>query len=131
MNPGYPARPALWTGLLLLFVTALIHYHDTPGKLRETPTLGYAYILLVGGCCAAAAWLLSDRWRWGYLLGLLVCAGAVIAYALTRTVTLFGSPKDDIGNWAELGGIISLAVEIGFVVLAITQLRRPARSALG
>lgn len=117
-----PAAGLTALGLLLLFVTALVHYLAVPDKLGETRVLGWGYVLLVAGCSAAAAWLLSDAWRAGYLLGLLICGGAFVAYLLTRTVGLLGSAKDDIGNWSEPVGTVALVAEVAFVLLALSQL---------
>lgn len=112
-----------WIGLLLLAGIAWIHYRGIPDKLGETAYLGWSYILLVAGCAAAGAWLLSDRWRAGYQLGLVISLGALIAYALTRTTGL-PHATGDIGNWAEPIGVVSLLLEAAFVVLATVQLRR-------
>ncbi|WP_424952767.1 hypothetical protein [Deinococcus sp.] len=112
-----------WPALLLLAGIAWIHYRGIPDKLGETAYLGWGYILLVAGCAAAGAWLLSDRWRLGYALGLVISLGALIAYALTRSVGL-PHATGDIGNWAEPAGVVSLLLEAAFVVLAVLQLRR-------
>jgi hypothetical protein len=72
---------------------------------------------------AAGAWLLSDRWRAGHVLGLLISLGAIIAYILTRSTGLPHATKD-VGNWAEPAGVASLLMEGAFVVIAILQLRR-------
>ena len=112
-----------WIGLLLLAGIAWIHYRGIPDKLGETAYLGWSYILLVVGCAAAGAWLLSDRWRAGYQLGLVISLGALIAYALTRTTGL-PHATGDIGNWAEPAGVVSLLLEAAFVILATLQLRR-------
>jgi len=112
-----------WPALLLLAGTALIHFKDIPDKLGETPYLGWLYILLVAGCAAAGAWLMTDRWRWGYALGSLISAGAILFYVLTRSVGL-PNAKDDIGNWAEPAGIISLLLEAAFLVVALSAGRR-------
>ncbi|WP_161883167.1 hypothetical protein [Deinococcus alpinitundrae] len=112
-----------WPALLLLAGIAFIHFKDIPDKLSETPYLGWLYILLVVGCAAAGAWLMTERWRWGYLLGSLISAGAVIFYVLTRSVGL-PNAKDDIGNWAEPAGIVSLLLEAAFIVVALSAGRR-------
>ena len=114
-----------WIGLLLLTGIGWIHFRDIPGKLSETPSLGWSYILLVAGCAASGAWLLSDRWRLGYSLGLAISLGALIAYTLTRTTGLPGA-TGDIGNWAEPAGIVSLLLEAAFCVLAVVRLRSAA-----
>lgn len=119
-----------WIGVLLLAGIGWIHFRDIPEKLDETAYLGWLYILLVAGCAAAGAWLLSSGWRAGYVLGLTIAAGAIVFYVLTRTTGL-PSARDDIGNWAEPSGIISLLLEAAFVVLSIVQLRRPAHAVQG
>ena len=83
-----------------------------------------AIILLVAGCAAAGAWLLSDRRRAGYVLGRAISLVALGAYALTRTTGL-PHATGDIGNWAEPAGVVSL-LEAAFVVLALLQLRCPS-----
>lgn len=115
-------NPTRLTSLALLAAVALMHYRDIPGKLAETPYLGWMYILLVAGCAAAGAWLLSSNWRRGYALGALISLGAVVGYTLTRTTGL-PNATGDIGNWSESAGIISLLAEAAFVGLAVTQLR--------
>ncbi|OLV18932.1 hypothetical protein [Deinococcus marmoris] len=111
-----------WIGVLLLAGIGFIHFRDIPDKLGETAYLGWLYILLVAGCAAAGAWLLSSHWKNGYGLGLLISAGSIIFYVLTRTTGL-PNAKDDIGNWAEPSGIIALVMEVAFVVLSVIQLR--------
>lgn len=109
--------------LALLTVTGWIHFRDIPEKLGETPYMGWLYILLVAGCAAAGAWLLSNLWRAGYVLGSVISAGAIIFYVLTRTVGLPGA-RDDVGNWAEPAGIVALIAEVAFLVVAALALRR-------
>jgi hypothetical protein len=114
-----------WLGILLLAAIAWIHYRDIPDKLGETAYLGWLYILLVAGCAAAGAWLMSNQTRAGYLLGLVISLGAIIFYVLTRSTGLPHSTKD-IGNWSEPAGVIALLVEAAFVVVASLHLRRSA-----
>ncbi len=112
-------------GLALLAITAWIHFVDIPDKLGETAYLGWAYILLVAGCAAAGAWLLSSHWRRGYVLGIVISLGAIIGFVLTRTTGL-PHATGDIGNWAEVSGIWALISEAAFVVLGVAALRSPA-----
>ncbi|CAM3418308.1 DUF4345 domain-containing protein [Deinococcus saxicola] len=116
-----------WFGVLLLAGIGWMHFRDIPSKMGETPYLGWLYILLVAGCAAAGAWLLSSHWKSGYALGLLISGGAIIAYTLTRTVGL-PNARGDIGNWAEPAGIISLTLEAAFLVLGLVQLGRSNRA---
>ena len=118
-------NPNRLVSLALLAAVAFMHYRDIPGKLGETPYLGWMYILLVAGCAAAGAWLLSTSWRQGYALCALISLGAVAGYTLTRTTGL-PNATGDIGNWAEPAGVISLLLEAVFVVVAFMKLRRTA-----
>ncbi|WP_293913014.1 hypothetical protein [Deinococcus sp.] len=113
-----------WTGVLLLAAFGWIHYIAVPDKIQETAYLGWLYILLVAGCAAAGAWLLSAQERSGYALGLLIAAGSIVFFVLTRTVGL-PHATGDIGNWGEPAGIAALLTEAAFAALAITRLRRP------
>lgn len=108
--------------LALLGVIAWVHFKDIPGKLTETDYLGWSYILLVAGCAAAGAWLLSSHWRSGYVLGALISLGAIVGFVLTRTTGL-PHATGDIGNWSELSGIIALVSEAAFLGLSALALR--------
>ncbi len=111
-------------GLALLTAIAWTHFKDIPDKLGETPYMGWGYILLVAGCAAAGAWLLTHHVRAGYVLGLVISLGAILGYVLTRSVGL-PLALGDIGNWAEPWGVFSLVVETAFIVLAAWTLRQP------
>src|SRR5581483_10145824 len=85
---------------------AWIHLLDLSDKLKETPYLGVAYIGLIAGCAVAAA--LRDRR--GFLLAGGLAAATLAGYCLSRTVGL-PAATDDIGNWTETLGILSLVAE--------------------
>ena len=121
-------HPNRLASLVLLAVVAFTHFRDIPGKLGETSYLGWLYLLLVAGCAAAGAWLLSPHWRQGYALGALISLGAITGCTMTRTTGL-PSATGDIGNWSEPAGIISLLAEAAFVALAVHQLRTHPQTA--
>ncbi|HET7490210.1 MAG TPA: hypothetical protein VFJ85_19960 [Acidimicrobiales bacterium] len=112
------------TAIVGLMGIALIHLLDLPGKLKETPYLGFAYIVLIAGCALVALRLVhhDDRPTW---YAAAVLAGATIAgYAINRTI---GMPEatGDIGNWLEPLGLAALFVEAMVVALAVLRLRSP------
>jgi hypothetical protein len=57
------ARSVAAVGLLGI---GLIHLLDLPGKIKETPYLGVAYLLLIAGTLVASVWLSlrDDRRAW-------------------------------------------------------------------
>jgi hypothetical protein len=100
-----------------LAAVALIHLLDLPGKFGETPYLAWLYIVLIVACVATAAALVrsSDPRVWA--AAAVFPAGAIVGYALTRTVGL-PQADGDIGNWLEPLGLASLFVEGSLVALS-------------
>ena len=103
---------------------AAIHVLDQGGvpgtKGPEYVQIMY-YALEVAGVVAAVL-LLTNRARVGWLLSLGVAAGPIVGYVLSRGP---GMPDytDDIGNWAEPLGVVSLVVEGVLLILAVVSLR--------
>ena len=84
------------------------------------------YALEVAGVLAAAV-LLTNRARVGWFLSLGVAAGPIVGYVLSRGPGL-PDYTDDIGNWAEPLGVVSLVVEGILLILAAVSLRWYASS---
>lgn len=83
------------------------------------------------GAIVAAIGIYRGERVWGWGLGLLVAAGALVGYLISRTVGLPGLEPDD---WMEPLGLLSLAVEAAFTGIALYALKnaaagQPARSA--
>jgi hypothetical protein len=120
---GSPLRyPA--AGLAL--VAGLAHVPVTPEHLREAPYIGVMFIVLTTACVLlAAALLIVDSVLVWSTLGVTTMV-AVVAYAVSRTI---GLPlmADDVGNWLEPLGIVSVVTETAVSALALVALRR-ARS---
>jgi hypothetical protein len=111
---------------------ALIHLLDLPGKLGETPYLGWMYMALMIGCVLVAAALLGSSDRRAWLAAGALPAGAIAGYVLTRTTGL-PQATGDIGNWTEPLGLASLFVEGSLVALSggVLALRRSSAVATG
>ncbi|MCA9836636.1 MAG: hypothetical protein KC422_06970 [Trueperaceae bacterium] len=114
-------------GLLGLLAIIYVHFLDLPGKIEETPYLGYGYIILMLGCALAAGFLLFKRERRGWLLGGVMALGAILVYAINRTVGL-PMAMEDIGNWTEPLGVYSMIAEAIVVVAAGWALSRQAKN---
>jgi hypothetical protein len=75
-----------------------------------------------------AATLLLTRYRKsGWFLALGVAAGPILGYVLSRGPGL-PNYDDDIGNWTEPLGVISLVVEGILLIVAATVLATARRS---
>lgn len=102
---------------------ALIHLIDLPGKIEETPYLGWAFVALIVASLLLAAVLAQRELRSAWLAVGGLAAAVVVGYVLSRTTGL-PAADDDIGNWREPLGLASLFVEGVVIVVAATALRR-------
>jgi hypothetical protein len=103
------------TGVASILVVGLIHLIDAPDSMTESTTKGWFFYANFVGAIVAAVGIFLHRTR-GWALGILVAAGAFIAYIISRTVGIFGLPPD---VWTEPLGIASLVVEALFIVVAL------------
>jgi hypothetical protein len=111
----------------LALVAGLAHVPVTPEHLREAPYIGVMFIVLTTACILlAAALLIVDSVLVWTTLGVTTMV-AVVAYAISRTV---GLPlmADDVGNWLEPLGIVSVVAETAVSALALVAVRRTRRT---
>lgn len=108
-------------------VAAAAHVPVTGEHLAEAPYIGVLFIALEVALVAVAALLLLADSRWVWRAAALVPALAVLAYVVSRTV---GLPLigDDVGNWAEPLGVVSVVSETVMCVLALGRHAGPVRS---
>jgi hypothetical protein len=112
-----------WPAAAAALVAAGAHLPVVPEHLREVPYVGWLFIGLIAVCVLGAG-ALAVRDTVTVWVGLgSVCAAAVLAYALSRGIGLPGMP-DDIGDWADPLGLISITSETLVCVLAAVGLRR-------
>ena len=91
---------------------AAAHLPVMPEHFRSAPYMGglfgaFALVILALG----AAILVLDS-RWAYLALGSVCTLAVLTYGATRTFA-FPDLADDVGNWWEPLGVLSVVLELG------------------
>lgn len=108
-----PALRSRWRGPLALATTvaAGAHVPVIGEHLREAPYMGVLFVLLTAACLIAA--LAAFAWDPPalYLFAGGVCALAVLGYCATRLVA-FPQLDDDLGNWLEPLGVVSVASEL-------------------
>lgn len=115
----------VWPGIVLMIITAVIHFYDAPDAFAEVAYKGWLFVANgVGGLVATVGiWRGARSWGWG--LGLVVAAGAIVGYAISRTV---GMPGLGVDPWMEPLGIASLIVEGLFPLIALKVLSSQSQS---
>lgn len=122
--------PWRWAVIALLLGNAVIHLLLTPMHLEEARYIGLGFIALSLACIALA--------------GALALAGTPAAWAATGAVNVLGLAafiasrtiglpliEDDIGNWGEPLGLLTMLVETLAIGLSLTALRERTPGALG
>ncbi len=112
--------PQKWTASTLLVIVGLIHLLEAPEYFQHATYLGILFLANALGA-VAAVWGIIQHMVWGWLLGVLVAAGAMIAYIISRAVGLPGFAN---APWFESIDVLSLIVEAAYVALAVIVLRK-------
>lgn len=113
-------------GAGLILASGLIHLVLTPEHLEEAAYLGLLFLADFAGAVVAAFGIYRGR-RWGWALGTLVAAGALVAYVVSGTVGLPGMEPEGL---LEPVGVVTKLVEalfLGLFVLAVIKRDLPER----
>ena len=118
------ARLLRWPTAAALTVAAIAHVPVIPGHLRDAPYMG---VLFVAFTVVAAALAVTVALRGSaslpFVISGVVCAVAIATYCLTRLVA-FPQLGDDVGNWGETLGLVSIASEAVVVALSVAAAGR-------
>lgn len=104
-------------GIALLVGSGLIHLIIVPDALYDHPAAQYINVLFVInfiGTLVAAFGMRRKTIIWGWLLGVVISAGSIIGYILSRTI---GLPGVGIESWVIPIGLFSLVCEGGFIIV--------------
>ncbi len=111
-------------GIILIVITGLLNFH-IPHFLIEPNDLSSAsrileivYLINLLGAFGAAFGIYRDK-RWGWLLGIGVSILSASLWLAQETIGLPGLPQ----QWFEPSRIVSLVIEVIFVIVAVRQLR--------
>lgn len=102
-------------------MAAVAHIPVIGPHLAEAPYMGVLFLVLTAGCLAIAAAALVGDTTAVYRLATLTCGLAVLGYVATRAVA-FPMLADDVGNWLEPLGVVSVASELVVVAAAVSAL---------
>ncbi|WP_457111486.1 hypothetical protein [Marmoricola sp. URHA0025 HA25] len=111
-----------WLLVGAVTAAAAAHIPVIGPHLEEAPYMGVLFVLLTGACLAIGATVAVADATWAYRAALPVCGAAVVGYAATRLVA-FPQLADDVGNWFEPLGVVSVVTESAVVLLAALVLR--------
>ncbi len=111
-----------------LIVIALIHYSDANSKYAAADAryIFWLYVALILGCAIGVGALILRNTRATWAFTTLLGVGPFISYIVNRSIG-FPRATDDIGNWGEPLGIVSLIVEVLVIALSLAQLARLTR----
>ena len=111
-----PSTGMKWLAVAAILGTGLIHVLLAREAFGDAPYKGVLFIGNGAGAVAAALGIIRGRQALGWLLGLLVSGGAILAYVASRTIGLPGLPAEP-DAWLEPMGVASLVCETAFVIL--------------
>lgn len=104
-----------WLGLILILQTGFIHFYLTPASFSEVAYEGFLFAANAAGAVVAAYGIYRGK-VWGWNLGIVIAAGSILAYIISRTV---GLPGHAIEEFADPIGLGALAVESGFLITCL------------
>ena len=99
-----------------------VHILDLPGKLEEVPYLGVMYIFVILFSGFLVHRVMSGATKRDYLAAAGLAAAVIVGFVINRTIGMPGA-TDDIGNWSEPLGLLSLVIEAWVVYVALTAAR--------
>jgi hypothetical protein len=116
-----PSPTTKWLAIAVILGTGLIHVVEAREAFGEATYKGVLFIGNGVGALVAAIGIYRDQRALGWLLGVLVAGGAIIAYVASRTIGLPGLAAEP-DAWLEPMGVAALLCETLFVILfAVTR----------
>ena len=112
-----------WLAMLAILGTGAIHVLEARDAFDEATYKGLLFVGNGAGALVAAIGIYRGQRVLGWLLGLLVAGGAILAYVASRTLGLPGLPAEP-DAWLEPMGVASLLCETLFVIAYALTRRR-------
>jgi hypothetical protein len=124
--------PLRWLLAATTVIVAAAHVPVIAPHLDEAPYMGALFIVLTVGCATIGLAALIRDTAGLYMVATVTCGLAVVGYAATRLLA-FPMLADDVGNWLEPLGIVSVIGELTVIATAMTALLQggPSSTAAG
>jgi hypothetical protein len=119
--------PLRWILAAAAVVAAAAHIPVIGPHLNEARYMGVLFVVLTVACGLLALAALIRDTAAVYALSVVTCGLAVLGYAATRLVA-FPMLSDDVGNWLEPLGVVSIVSETVVVLTAVAALRSPSKA---
>ena len=111
-----PSPTVKWLAIVVILGAGLIHALEARDAFGEATYKGLLFVGNGVGAVVAAIGIHRNQRALGWLLGLLIAGGAILAYVASRTIGLPGLPAEP-DAWLEPMGVASLLCETVFVIL--------------
>ncbi|MFZ0041515.1 MAG: hypothetical protein WAK93_09425 [Solirubrobacteraceae bacterium] len=110
-------------GSLGIAAIAVIHILDAPGTYQSPGTryIFWLYMAVIVGAIPVIGLLLHWPSRLAWAAAAALALGPLVGYVVSRSIGLPGDP-DDVGNWLDTLGMVSLFVEVSVLGLSLTRL---------
>jgi hypothetical protein len=107
--------------------TGLVHLLEARDSFGEATYKGLLFVGNGAGSLVAAIGIFREKRVTGWLLGLLVAGGAILAYVASRTIGLPGLPAEP-DAWFEPMGVAAMLCESVFVIVFLVAAGGRSRS---
>ena len=117
-------RTLQWFSTALIVIVGIIHFLLAPVEYGEARYMGILFEANFLAAIIAAVGILRGK-TWGWVVGLLIAAGSLSGYILSRTV---GMPGMEVEEWFAPVGLAAMAVEGLFILLVFYLTSRSTAS---
>ncbi len=119
--------PWRWALAGAVGIAAVAHLPVIGPHLNEAPYMGEEFVVLTAACLLLGLAAVVCDSAAVYGLTAMTCGLAIVGYIATRVVA-FPLLADDVGNWLEPLGVVSVLAEAVAFTVAMAALRRADRS---
>lgn len=126
---GFASEVLAWAGAYLISFVGIIHLLQAEELFEAAAYLGFLFLVNFLACAVVAVALARGGWRRAWLVGTLICAGAVAGFVVSR---VFGLPgyEEAVGQWLNFPAGVVILIELAFLAVSPLALTSRGRSAV-